>query len=950
MAAAAPDALVATLQDVFGFPAFRGEQRAVVEAALGGRDVAVFWSTGSGKSLCYQVPALVSRRPSVVISPLISLMEDQVHKLNALRPGTAVMLGSAQSSADAESRVRRGDFLVVYLSPEKLASSLQQLPADVGLFAVDECHCCSEWGHDFRPAFRNLGIIRAAFPSVPIMALSATATPRVRADVLSVLGMDPARSLVSLRSFDRINLVVTVRTRSTVDTQRDLGEIAAELSSRAPGPPCAIVYLSTTKEVDDAAAALAALLAPRGIVVRGFHGKMGLGERSETHLQFLAGRVHVVVATVAFGMGIDKADIRDVFHYGPPKTVEEYVQQIGRAGRDGARSRVTMFARDADFAKYSNPFYTQGLSGSALEAQLASTARLRAYAAAPGCRRRGLLLALQEEPTFDMCGACDNCTSGAAEGRAPKRDLSALARLVCTLAQDAGRGRSKPPGKSLLFKNKAGAPAAMWDAVAPQARTEAALTEALPALVEAGLLLRQDVRFTSNDGRVVSYEGYTVAPLGARVARGDPSAPKVMLPVPAGLAALEAKAKAQTEELLRALEAAGADLSAVPAAELVDGDGPTLRAEKHWASSMARMRAAPGGAPRAAAHQALLDTVLAWRTEAAARANIAPAALLPPHLCKAIAYVRPADAEGLRGAGARMAPPLLDELARLIVAKGRELGLQQEQEQGESARAASGAPMLFEPGNCCPPRASEHVAPAKLGTKVASWESSLQRFQAGEAVTAIAANNHGTKTSVLASTVVAHLLTAFEHGRALDMARLARQAEAESCGPPDNAQWARIDAAAAQTALDLAKPQVGPLVALLTGRAPAEPSVKANLTPAEALENGAWYNRIKWFIALRRCGLEPRFATPDKRTAGAACPAEAPPDRHDDDDDDDDDALLCLAAEAAEREAAAHQLASVDEIAEAEAEEGKGASARKRKTEDQQHGPSKRGDTEQRSI
>ena len=334
------DALTQTLSHYFGYTSYRTGQLRVIQNVLQRKDVAVFWATGQGKSLLYQMPALHTGQISIVVSPLISLMQDQVHKLNVLSPENqkiATYLGSAQNDANAERDVLRGVFRIVYLTPEKLLqagflnklTNLHQTVTPIGCIAIDEAHCVSEWGHDFRASFRQIGaVLRSSAESglkhVPLLALTATAVPRVQTDIVSSLHM--RYPVVEKLSFDRTNLKIRVASRA--------GGIATAMQPllkdlRSGNPQSTIVYTATRKEVEDVAAFLqqnvteAVSTQTMAPLVTAYHAGMTSEVREEAHTNFLTGRTPVIVSTVAFGMGIDKTDTRRIIHYGPPKTVEE---------------------------------------------------------------------------------------------------------------------------------------------------------------------------------------------------------------------------------------------------------------------------------------------------------------------------------------------------------------------------------------------------------------------------------------------------------------------------------------------------------------------------------------------------------------------------------------------------------------------------------------------------
>ncbi len=332
------------LREHFGFTAFRPGQEEAVRAALAGRDVLVVMPTGAGKSLCYQLPALMRADLTLVVSPLVSLMQDQVEALERRAPGQVALVTGQRSAAENDRAVAaavRGDVRVLYVAPERFSSpgfARALEPARVGLFVVDEAHCVSQWGHDFRPDYFRLGDAARFLGAEAIVASTATATPQVAADVVARLGLrEPVRVATG---FDRPNLTWAVV--PTPPQERDR-RLVAELS-RAGATP-AIVYAGTRREVDRLAVALEGAL-DRPVLA--YHAGLERRERAAAQERFMRGDADVVVATNAFGMGVDKADVRTVVHATVPPSVEAYYQEAGRAGRDGAPARAVLLAAERD--------------------------------------------------------------------------------------------------------------------------------------------------------------------------------------------------------------------------------------------------------------------------------------------------------------------------------------------------------------------------------------------------------------------------------------------------------------------------------------------------------------------------------------------------------------------------------------------------------------------------
>ncbi len=392
--------LYAVLKSRFGYDSFREHQEEIIGNVLAGRDSLVLMPTGGGKSLCYQLPALVLDGVTLVVSPLIALMKDQVDALN--HNGIAARYINSSLSAFEIERVRSqvldGQVRILYVAPERLA-----LPAfrrflsglNLCLIAIDEAHCISEWGHEFRPDYRNLRQLRDDFPSVPVIALTATATERVRRDIIDQLGLQDGR--VFLSSFNRPNLTYSVQAKG-----RTWAQLTYLLDDRRG--QSTIVYCFSRQETED----LAGFLNDCGLSARPYHAGLDADTRRRNQEEFIRDRVSVIVATIAFGMGIDKPDIRLVVHYGLPRSIEGYYQETGRAGRDGLPSECVLFFSYADKAKQEH-FVNQIEDASERHNTREKLARMVELAQLPTCRRRFMLEYFGEQWTEERCGGCDVC-------------------------------------------------------------------------------------------------------------------------------------------------------------------------------------------------------------------------------------------------------------------------------------------------------------------------------------------------------------------------------------------------------------------------------------------------------------------------------------------------------------------------------------------------------------
>jgi ATP-dependent DNA helicase RecQ len=414
------DNLKASLKKIFGFDNFKGDQESIIRNLMEGHDVFVLMPTGGGKSLCYQLPSLLMDGMAIVVSPLIALMKNQVDAINGIseEDGVAHYLNSSLKKSEIDKvkdDISSGKTKLLYVAPESLNKQENVdyfKTVKISFYAIDEAHCISEWGHDFRPEYRKIRESVDQIGRAPIIALTATATDKVRTDILRSLDIEDAKQFKS--SFNRPNLFYEVRPK-TKNVDKDIVKYIKENSGKS-----GIIYCLSRKKVED----LAEVLKANDIKAAPYHAGLESEVRSKTQDDFLQEKIDVIVATIAFGMGIDKPDVRFVIHYDIPKSLEGYYQETGRAGRDGQEGTCIAFYSQKDLKKLEKFMENKPVAEQEIGRQLLQ--ETQAYAESSVCRRKMLLHYFGEEYPKDNCGMCDNC-------RNPKKKIEGKDALVIVL-------------------------------------------------------------------------------------------------------------------------------------------------------------------------------------------------------------------------------------------------------------------------------------------------------------------------------------------------------------------------------------------------------------------------------------------------------------------------------------------------------------------------------------
>lgn len=926
--------LTETLLKNFGHASYRPGQLAIIHSLLKEkRDAAVFWSTGSGKSICYQIPPLHVGKIGLVISPLISLMEDQVAKLNGLvgsggddsddrgkKRQVAVFLGSGQRDPMAQERALRGEYSLIYCTPEKLVSEngwfldrLGELHHKNGkgdgicLIAVDESHCVSEWGHDFRREYRQIGSFlrnHRLLQNIPILALTATAVPRVQQDIMTSLQLNNPK--VVKQSFDRENLILTIKRKPPGGYKAALLGFVKEMKEMRTNKrfrnESTIVYCPTQSLVEEITAWLEQKFQGSDVRVQSYHGGQSMDHRSDAHINFLTGNTLVIVATLAFGMGIDKTDIRQIIHYGPPKTMEEYYQQIGRAGRDGLESKCIMYCNSADFDQYKGDFYLGNLPLEMRSYQEMNIDALRQFAMSDdACRRAEILNFFNEKPSFgERCGTCDTCVTRATYSNDLERDFGETGARLTLYAISVLNNKQGISTIENLIKGRKIESSRYKNVNVNEEQIKAKVAEMksrisgyksrlpvsyftkdlLPALIAKNFVRVLTQSMTMN-GRNKKWSSYTLTPKGESALFGGP----IILPVPASIREYENERKAMIKESVANLKQFGADVDQIPKHELEEGDGVVFKALNTWYKYLDLLQRNQR-TDRLNELEDLRMRINGWRMDIAVKYRIAPSEVMPDHLLLSVAYAaasvrggKTMEKESLISAGVRSrgidnlvdilnewiqetdgSPPPPSSSSSLMNATTSH------NHHTTKSSTKNHSPMILPDTPFQPTKAWDfaNYKPNKK-TGLATWESSYNRFSRGEHPQSIAMSpDNGRPIQV--NTVLGHVMDALLYGRPVNLKYLSSMLPAP---PPNQSEWEQMLQCQVETGIDVTgnpktsgkhgeSVRITDFLEPIMGKEFTQKDFK-DRTDQERTKFEKWCQHYKWFSTLRRIEFTPTF-------------------------------------------------------------------------------------------
>ena len=710
------------------------------------------------------------------------------------------------------------------------------------------------------------------------MALTATAVPRIQKDIISNLKL--RSPCIDLQSFDRPNLIIKVATKDTSNAlQSAMEPLIRTLKKKVSST---IIYAPTRTEVESIAGYLQQRFEAEGcssiVRAQGYHAGMSDNQRYQAHVNYLTGETAVIVATIAFGMGIDKCDTRRIVHYGPPKTVEEYYQQIGRAGRDGLPAECIMYTSPSDFDRYLSDFYLGSLEGSAKEASVQSTKSLKEFALnREKCRRKSLLDFFHERPSFgERCGTCDNCKNMQKYGEDGKRDFGDVARIILaavaglreqglTIVVQVANGKVLESYRYEWGTNGEALKTSLDSkrAALPKKVTIDQWKEFTTALVQKRYL-EEVTKKKSVNGFDRSWTCFKLSQLGHHALNN--TGLSIVLTVPESIREAERQQEMKRQRVLQKLEERGVKVDQLPQEEVEQGDGEVIRAYTKWHNYIATQEK-NGNLERTAQLEELILLVQEWRSNAAVQFRMAPSSVLPEHILYSITYAAATLPRGIRvdkcalvSAGARARE--LDSLADILNDWAERY--RPRSEEAALSQSKTDAAMVFPVGPVKPTlKWAYAVYKPNKKTGLASWESSYQRFENGESPQAIAMSPANGKP-IQVATVVSHIQAGFELGYEVDLHRLASYSML-----PTKGQWVQLEQAEEGKEINVVgDPTIsgadGDTFTLTDLLRPIMGDEFSDTPYQERSEEGrekfsSWCQLAKWYMLLKRTGMTPKF-------------------------------------------------------------------------------------------
>jgi RecQ family ATP-dependent DNA helicase len=763
-------------------------------------------------------------------------MQDQCRSINnhassVYNRDVACFLGSSQLDKSIEQKAWNGEFIIIYLTPEKLVNCLDKLSLlhtrsrfGIGLLAIDEAHCVSEWGHDFRPSFRDCSKFRATtvLKDIPTVVLTATSTHIIRNDILHNL-MISRSSYCSVNSVDRQNLLISIRPKLKT-TNNEIIKLIKDIKKGG-----VVIYCPTVKQVDETVI----FLDSNQLSVRGYHSELCHQERQFAHESFLTGSIQIIVATLAFGMGIDKPNIRLVIHLGDPKSMADYYQQIGRAGRDGLESQCILFHSDATLSNYASSYYTKNLNEKQNKNYFKEIDVMRKFVNTSECFRRQLMVYYNETPTFNNCNNCGNCIKRKDVNFELERDFSIETRILLKVILTVAAGKGKR--KTIEAAITEGYDYLVTKYGKVKKNHFEVLAGFLCKLADKGYIYCTTKSVNINDFST-SYTEYSLTHKGKEIY--SKSKVPIILEIPD---IVKRKEKLQKEELKKnmdellqhGIDPNGLDESSLNSIKINGQDSFILKF--HNAIKRDRIN---GFEERANGKEELLKRILEWRDKTASILKISTDSVCSEDLARKIAYTQISSKEHLFDSGLRSKG--IDELS--IILKDSILELFPTINTAYLSHQVENKPTKFPSLPIFP---FKKTIP-KQTKKTPAWFESIEKFKQGISIAAIAIDKQ-----VLPTTIISHILDAFKYNHSINFQTLISQCNSLSIPPPSLTEWSLLIQACITSGNTSPEKLRYALASLASDDRLLFPVYKREFNDIEKDKRNRWFYVLKWFSCMK---------------------------------------------------------------------------------------------------